>query len=299
MMHDAQSPVPPTGSTQSQQSEPGRAFHSQRFLSLGYRLPRPIRRRLYGDREQHGRVIRPEDPQWQEWERTYTTFYDQTQKQSLGAIVNNAGYRILEAVDLGGRQVLEIGPGDIQHLDHWRGTPACFHMADIQQVMLDRSAARLAGRGIPHETVLLSRDAAGVLPFADAAFDVLISFFAFEHLHPFETYLQEMLRVLRPGGVIVGAIPAEGGLAWGLGRFLTSRRWLRRHTSIDPDKIICWEHPNYAEHLLRELTRSLHLRTVAYWPLRVPAIDLNLVVSFVLEKPRSAADTACQPAATS
>src|SRR5690606_17752765 len=104
-------------------------------------------------------------------------------------------------------------------------------------------------------------------------------------LHPFSRYLDGMLRVLRSGGILVGAIPAEGGLGWGLGRFLTSRRWLLRNTGIDPDKIICWEHPNFAEDILRHMDGQLVRRVLRYWPLGVPSLDLNLIVQFVFEKP--------------
>jgi SAM-dependent methyltransferase len=252
---------------------------------MGPRLPRPLRRRLFGDREQFGLVVQHDDPDWHEWESVYSDFYDQTQKESsIGAAVNGAGYRVLREIDLTGKRVLEVGPGDIRHLDHWRGMPELFVAADIQQTMLDRSAARLAARNIPFETRLLSRTDRGVLPFPDRHFQVIISFYAFEHLHPFDEYLAGMLRVLRPGGFIVGGIPCEGGLAWGLGRFLTTRRWLRRHTRIDPDKIICWEHPNYAQDVLSLLQRRLAVRQLRYWPTRIPSIDLNLVLTFVLQK---------------
>ena len=64
----------------------------------------------------------------------------------------------------------------------------------------------------------------------------------------------------------MGAIPAEGGLGWGLGRFLTSRRWLKYHTSIDPDKIICWEHPNFAEQVLAQMDQVFPKQKRQYWP---------------------------------
>jgi len=105
-----------------------------------------------------------------------------------------------------------------------------------------------------------------------------------EHLHPLESYINEMKRVMKPGGVLAGAIPCEGGLAWGIGRYLTSRRYLKANSQIDPDKIICWEHRNFADSIMNQLTRSFKRVCVNYWPLSVPLIDTNLIISFIYMK---------------
>ena len=251
--------------------------------ALGHRLPRPIAKRLFGDRHRWGLAVDPEDPCWKEWERTYLRFYEENQRRSVGSKVNHAGYEVMKKIDLEGSRVLEIGPGELAHIDHWRAgvnkRGISYMLADVQEEMLDRSARILSMHGVPHERRLVSRD--GTLPFADDSFDVLVSFYTFEHLFPLRPYIEEFRRVLRPGGKIVGAIPAEGGLAWGFGRFLTSRRWLRRNTNIDPDKIICWEHPNFAEQVMSSLRAAFEEDLLSFWPMRLPIIDLNLVLSFI------------------
>ena len=45
------------------------------------------------------------------------------------------------------------------------------------------------------------------LPFADDAFDTVVSFQVVEHVHDVDTYLSEIRRVLRPNGVFVCATP--------------------------------------------------------------------------------------------
>ena len=47
--------------------------------ALGHRLPEFIARKLFGHRSQWGIIVQPEDRCWQEWEKTYLSFYDQTQ----------------------------------------------------------------------------------------------------------------------------------------------------------------------------------------------------------------------------
>jgi SAM-dependent methyltransferase len=143
---------------------------------------------------------------------------------------------------------------------------------------------RLNEAGINHSTLLVERNQA--LSLADASVDVIVSFYSLEHLYPLRPYLDEMLRVLRPGGILIGAIPAEGGLAWGLGRMLTSRRWFKKNTGIVPDKIICWEHPNFADEIVDELDQAFQRETLAHWPLPwLPLLDLNLVIRYMYRKP--------------
>jgi SAM-dependent methyltransferase len=255
-----------------------------RYATLGHRLPRALAAPLFGDRERFGLVVQPDDPSWREWEKTYLDFYFQTQKQSIGKIVNDAAYTVMSRVDLTGKHVLEVGPGDINHIPWWRGSPARYVVADIQQAMLDLSSRKLQARGVPHECRLVDRSDRGALPFASGEFDVIVSFFTLEHLHPLARYVDGMLRVLKPGGLLVGAIPAEGGLAWGTGRFLTSRRWLKKHTAIDPDKLICWEHPNFADHVMHTLDGMMDRRYIEFWPLLVPSIDMNLVLKFMYSR---------------
>lgn len=45
------------------------------------------------------------------------------------------------------------------------------------------------------------------LPFADASFDVITSFETLEHLHERSTFLTELHRVLKPGGVLLLSTP--------------------------------------------------------------------------------------------
>jgi SAM-dependent methyltransferase len=211
--------------------------------------------------------------------------YEVTQKRSrIGSLVNDAGYRVLSRVELQDREVLEIGPGEITHIERWNGLPRRYTIADIRPEMLERARIPLQRRRIACREALLPRGASSALPFDPAAFDVIVAFYSLEHMHPLPPHLDELVRVLRPGGLLVGAIPAEGGLAWGTGRYLTTRRWFKKHTSIDPDKIICWEHPNFAGSILRELDRRLRQQHLSFWPLRLPALDFNLVARFVYQK---------------
>jgi SAM-dependent methyltransferase len=251
------------------------------YWSFGHRLPHFLASRLFGDRRKFGLEIQHNDPEWVEWQEFCMDFYEKTQKQGIGNVINELGYKVLGSIDLSEKKVLEVGPGTLPHLKFWKGTPSHYALIDIRQALLDCSAKVLEAQKIGYSCHLTDSH---VLPLNDEQVDVVISFYSLEHLQPLDLYLKEIKRVLRPGGLLIGAIPAEGGFAWGMGRFLTTRQVIRKHTSIDPDKIICWEHPNYAEDILGQLDESFVSVHKDFWPFNVPVIDTNLIISFIYRK---------------
>jgi SAM-dependent methyltransferase len=251
------------------------------FKSLAPSLPHPIAATLFGDRERFGRLPDPNDRHWIEWGTRSVDFYHASQKGGPGAVVNHAGYKVMRDVDLTGKTVLEIGPASLDHIAYWKGAPAHFTGVDINPAYLGMARAKLEERNVPFTTKLVDPLLNEPLPFDDASFDIILTFYSLEHIYYLENYLSELRRVLRPGGVLAGAIPCEGGLAWGAGRYLTTRRWLLNNTTIDPNRIICWEHPNFADTILNELSRVFRTPAISFWPLRIPAIDINLVAKFV------------------
>lgn len=253
-------------------------------IALGRRLPAFLAKPLFGDRERFGKVPDRQDPNWREWQSRYLDFYLANQRGTVGGAVNNAGYRIMAEIDLGGKSVLEVGPADIQHSPWWRGKPSRWTSLDVSAELLKVAASKLDALGVPHDEVAMEPSGGTALPLPDASCDVAVSFYSLEHIHPLEPYLAEIERVLKPGGILIGGIPCEGGVAWGAGRYLTSRRWLLKNTSIDPDRLICWEHPNFADEIINVLDARFTRRAVRYWPLRAPLIDINLIASFVFEK---------------
>lgn len=253
----------------------------KRYWTLGHRLPSFLANPLFGDRCRFGLEIQNDDPDWQEWQGFYLEFYQSTQKNGFGKKVNDAGYEILRQVDLTAKDVLEVGPGSLPHRRFWNGKPASYTVVDIKQEFIADSVQILQQECVAPASFVLSAD---VLPLDNASIDILISFYSLEHMHPLENYLTEFRRVLRPDGLLVGAIPCEGGLAWGGGRLLTSRRYIKKKSGIDPDKIICWEHPNYADHVLQSLACYFEAVQLHFWPLRVPLVDFNLICSFIYRK---------------
>lgn len=253
----------------------------KRYWTIGHRLPSYFSTPLFGDRQRFGREIQRSDPDWVNWQSFYMNFYQNTQKRGIGKIINDAGYRILRSINMDSKRVVEIGPGIIPHMQFWNGKPSHYTIIDNQQELLDLSGAILGSAQIPFSCYLTDSH---LLPAQDGQFDVVISFYALEHLQPLDAYLIELKRILRPNGILIGAIPAEGGLAWGLGRYFTTRRYVKKHTSFSLDKIICWEHPNYSEEILQKLDGDFQVVHRKFWPSKLPMIDINLIISFIYQQ---------------
>lgn len=242
-------------------------------------VPSLLSRILWGDRDRHGREIIPDDPDWMRWTGLSFDFYETTQRGGLAERIVGLAYSVMASVDFEGLEVMEFGPGVIAHLDHVEGRPKMYMLADISSDCLAASEKILDARGIPGAKALLDCSDP-VLPFEDDAFDVVVSFNTLEHLYPLDRYLDEMARVLKPGGRFVGGIPCEGGLLWGLGRALTTRRLVTKRLGLDYDKIICWGHPNFADHILEHLEARFGTVRVRRYPFHWLPMDCNLAVSF-------------------
>ncbi len=76
---------------------------------------------------------------------------------------------------------------------------------EVVGVDIDREAAAACARSLGIETHVL--DLNGPLGFPDASFDVAVLSEVLEHLPYPDLVLQEIHRILRPGGVLVGSVP--------------------------------------------------------------------------------------------
>jgi ubiquinone/menaquinone biosynthesis C-methylase UbiE len=108
----------------------------------------------------------------------------------------------LQGADLRG-DVLEIGCGSgAMGVEVLRRHPAVRLTAtDYDESMVDAARERLAPFGDRAE---VRRADATDLPFPDAAFDTALSFIMLHHVINWEQALGELVRVLRPGGRLIG-----------------------------------------------------------------------------------------------
>ena len=113
--------------------------------------------------------------------------------QHLREFVRSLGH-VERALDLGcgdARLTLELDAGELT-------------AADVSAVALAR-----AGRRLPDGARLAELEPDAPLPFADGAFDLVLSTETIEHVRDVQLFLSEIRRVLRPGGELALSTPAN------------------------------------------------------------------------------------------
>ena len=127
------------------------------------------------------------------WAPVYDIVYDK--------LTEAAGRQAVRAVEACGPKILEVGVGTGLSLGYYSPTSEV-HGIDLSDDMLDRARAKVARRRLDHVKSLEAMDATH-LSFEDASFDGVTAQFLITLVPQPERALDEMARVLKPGGEIV------------------------------------------------------------------------------------------------
>ena len=135
---------------------------------------------------------------------------------------------------LPGRDVLEVGVGTGLALPHYTAEKRITGI-DLSVEMLRKARERTRRDGLAHVQALLEMDAEATT-FADASFDIAVAMFVASVVPNPKALLQEMRRLVRPGGNIlfINHFAADKGPRW----------WLER-TMAPASRALGW-HPDFA-----------------------------------------------------
>lgn len=184
-----------------------------------------------------------------------------------------AGHRLIDrwARPYSDRIVLEIGCGHGHHLRYGGNEYRRYIGLDIEYKFLCTLRERFPG------TRVVNGDAYA-LPFRDHSVDCVLSVYCFEHLRRLPECLSEIRRVLKPEGELLVGLPAEGGFLYGLGRRLTSKRYMERKYGIDYDAIVRWEHWNTFDQVVDELKKLFRVQEAEFLPFPwLPSVHTNVI----------------------
>jgi ubiquinone/menaquinone biosynthesis C-methylase UbiE len=133
--------------------------------------------------------------------RRYYDEFAQRYDDKRGGRVAGGYHDLLDELEMGflerfatGKEVLEVGCGTGLLLEQMKRFVKSAEGVDLSPGMLER--ARERGLTVRHGSVT-------ALPFEDRSYDVVCSFKVLAHVREIHQGMSEMLRVLRPGGVLV------------------------------------------------------------------------------------------------
>jgi ubiquinone/menaquinone biosynthesis C-methylase UbiE len=133
--------------------------------------------------------------------RAYYDEFARRYDSQRGGRIPGGYHDLIDDLELGflerfaaGKQVLEVGCGTGLLLERMAGFASAAVGVDLSPGMLEHATAR----GL--EAV---EGSATELPFDDASFDVVCSFKVLAHVRDIQDAMNEMVRVTRPGGVLV------------------------------------------------------------------------------------------------
>ena len=154
-------------------------------------------------------------------------------------------YRLIErfgqtypAPAASGARTLEIGAGLGEHLD-WED----LSRQDYYALELRPELADVIRELHPDVTVVVA-DCQEHLPFEGGYFDRVLAVHVLEHLPDLPRALDEVARVLAPGGRFFVVIPCEGGLAYAVARRISAQRLFEREFGMSYEWLIRSEHVN-------------------------------------------------------
>jgi len=206
----------------------------------------------------------------------FMNYWHQVLPQRYGIIEKfNHGYP-LRTFSPNVTRTLDIGAGRGEHL-HYENLEAQEYTA----LELRSEMAAVIQEHFPQAKVAVG-DCQEKIDCADNYFDRILAIHILEHLPNLPKALDEIKRVLKPGGLFSVVIPCEGGLAYSLARNISARRIFERRYQQKYDWFVACEHINVPDEIIPELTARFSVAHRDFFPLKIPSINLNLCIGLTL-----------------
>lgn len=219
-----------------------------------------------------------DDPHYQEWNRRLAKAQDYFYRANpIISWVQNAGHRVIRSMTAAAPEALtlDMACGDGGHRPYMRRGDRAVGV-DIDQASLEKHQRQ-------YPEALAVRGDCYHLPFRDGVFERVINIYNLEHLVHLDFALEEARRVLKEGGELLVSVPTEGGLAWTLGRRLTTARQFTTE-SLDYVRSNSIDHCNCIWQIEKALGRHFRFAKRRYFPLEVPSYHVNVIVTWSLRK---------------
>ena len=214
----------------------------------------------------------PEYLRWKEYqsEALSNIFYG----FSLFKVIHESGHKnITKWFKENGKNkwILDLGCGDGAHYEYYKT------LDNVVGTDNDMNSLQVIRKNYP-DAYLIQSDSAN-LPFKDNNIGTIFSIYMLEHLYFLDDTLREINRLLEfPGKLFVG-LPCEGGLAWNIGRKISTERIISKKYNIDYKTVIKIEHCNTAQQVIDNLKNYFLIDKKKLYPLKfLPFLSLNLIL---------------------
>lgn len=184
----------------------------------------------------------------------------------------NHGYSLRFLPDQAHFKTLEIGAGVGAHLAFEDLGRQDYHCVELRQNMADAIAERF-----PQVTTKVG-DCQRDLPYDSESFDRVIVVHVLEHLPDLPGCLDEVQRVLKPGGIFSIVLPCDPGLAYEMARKISAERIFKKRYKLPYGWLIRREHINSPQEILSLLDDRFEELDRTYWPLHIPFANMNLCI---------------------
>jgi ubiquinone/menaquinone biosynthesis C-methylase UbiE len=171
-----------------------------------------------------------------------------------------------------------VGAGLGEHLEFENGRQGEYVALELREEMAEELRRRHP------DVTTISDDIEAGLPSGDGSFDRVLAIHVLEHLPNLPAALDELHRLLVPGGALSVVLPCEGGAMYTLGRRLTTQRLFEKRYGVSFDWCIQSEHVNTLTEVVNELDRRFRLEHSAWFPSHVPSVHLNVCGGFTYRR---------------
>ena len=179
-------------------------------------------------------------------------------------------------------KVLEIGPGFEPHIKFTKLKYNEYYCLEIDKNIEYKNYYK---NNFPH--IIFDTYDGKNLNFSDNFFDRIIISHTLEHILDFENFLNEMVRVIKPGCVISIASPCDNGFLWRFGRYVLKKTYhkVKKVSEIDYNYLMAKEHVNTIFQIISVLKKKFNIQKELYLPFRIKIIDINLIhICHVIKK---------------
>lgn len=170
--------------------------------------------------------------------------------------------------------VLEVGGNEGEHVGFVTHPYADYLLTDLRPPVLRPEVAA-------DPRVRTAVADANDLDLPDASFDRVIVTCVLHHVASPLVCARELRRVCRPGGTVSVLVPTDPGLAYRVGKAVTSGRAARRAGLTTEHRLMAAvDHRNHVRSVLTQVRHAFRNDAVQldWYPFRLPSVELNAFV---------------------